>query len=51
MRVLVIDDDRELCELIRDYLDPLGYEAVTEHDGPAGAERAWKAASTRSSST
>ena len=40
MRVLVIDDDRELCELIRDYLEPLGYETVLEHDGPAGAERA-----------
>ena len=40
MRVLVIDDDRELCELIRDYLGPLGYETVAEHDGVAGAERA-----------
>ncbi len=40
MRVLVIDDDRELCELIRDYLAPLGYETETIHDGPAGAERA-----------
>ncbi len=40
MRVLVIDDDRELCELIRDYLEPLGYETILEHDGPAGAERA-----------
>ena len=40
MRVLVIDDDRELCELIRDYLEPLGYETTAEHDGPAGAERA-----------
>ncbi len=40
MRVLVIDDDRELGELIRDYLEPLGYETVLEHDGPAGAERA-----------
>ncbi len=38
MRVLVIDDDRELCELIRDYLTPLGYETVAEHDGVAGAE-------------
>ncbi len=38
-RVLVIDDDRELCALINDYLDPLGYEIVIEHDGVAGAER------------
>ncbi len=40
MRVLVIDDDRELCELIRDYLGPLGYETMAEHDGVAGAGRA-----------
>jgi two-component system response regulator CpxR len=39
-RVLVIDDDRELCALIRDYLEPIGYEVVTEHDGIGGAERA-----------
>jgi len=42
MRVLVIDDDQELCTLIKDYLEPLGYEVVAEHDGPAGAERALK---------
>ena len=40
MRVLIIDDDRELCELIRDYLAPLGYDTEAIHDGPAGAERA-----------
>ncbi|MGB8169788.1 MAG: response regulator transcription factor [Chthoniobacteraceae bacterium] len=39
-RVLVIDDDRELCALIKAYLEPLGYEVVAEHDGPGGAERA-----------
>ena len=39
-RVLVIDDDRELCALIRDYLEPIGYEVVAEHDGAGGAERA-----------
>jgi DNA-binding response OmpR family regulator len=39
-RVLVIDDDRELCALIKAYLEPLGYEVAAEHDGPAGAERA-----------
>jgi DNA-binding response OmpR family regulator len=40
LRVLVIDDDRELCALIKDYLEPLGYQIVTEHDGPGGLERA-----------
>jgi DNA-binding response OmpR family regulator len=39
-RVLVIDDDRELCALIKAYLEPLGYEVTAEHEGPAGAERA-----------
>jgi DNA-binding response OmpR family regulator len=40
MRVLVIDDDRELCSLIRDYLEPLGYEVQAEHDGLSGINRA-----------
>jgi len=39
-RVLVIDDERELCTLIADYLQPLGYEVHAEHDGLAGVERA-----------
>ncbi len=42
MRVLVIDDDRELCGLIRDYLEPLGYDVHAEHNGADGAERALK---------
>ncbi len=40
LRVLVIDDDKELCALIKEYLEPLGYQIVTEHDGPGGLERA-----------
>ena len=39
-RLLIIDDDHELCALLADYLQPLGYEVVVEHDGHAGAERA-----------
>jgi DNA-binding response OmpR family regulator len=38
--VLVIDDDRKLAALIRDYLTPLGYGVELEHTGPEGAERA-----------
>jgi len=38
--VLVIDDERELCQLIKDYLEPLGYEVSAAHTGPAGLERA-----------
>jgi len=39
-RVLVIDDDRKLCRLVKDYLDPLGYDIQAVHNGPDGAHRA-----------
>ncbi len=39
-RVLVIDDDRELCGLIKDYLEPLGYEVSAAYNGLDGFERA-----------
>jgi DNA-binding response OmpR family regulator len=39
-RVLLIDDDRKLCRLVRDYLEPLGYVIEAVHSGPEGAERA-----------
>ena len=39
-RVLVIDDDKKLCRLIADYLQPLGYEIEAAYDGITGAERA-----------
>lgn len=39
-RILVIDDDRKLCRLIKDYLDPLGYSIQAVHTGPEGAELA-----------
>ncbi len=38
--VLVIDDDRKLCRLIRDYLQPMGYEVSATHSGTDGIERA-----------
>jgi DNA-binding response OmpR family regulator len=38
--ILVIDDDRKLSGLIRDYLTPLGYAVELVHSGPEGAERA-----------
>ena len=34
--VLVIDDDRELCALLRDFLEGEGYEVRARHDGPSG---------------
>jgi DNA-binding response OmpR family regulator len=40
MRVLIIDDDRDLGGLIKQYLEPLGYTVANEYDGPGGVERA-----------
>jgi DNA-binding response OmpR family regulator len=38
LRVLIVDDDRKLCRLIRDYLEPLGYEVIAAYTGPEGLE-------------
>lgn len=38
--LLVIDDDRKLCRLIRDYLEPMGYRVESVHTGPEGVVRA-----------
>jgi len=38
LRVLVVDDDKKLCRLIHDYLEPLGYEVTAAHTGPEGLE-------------
>jgi len=37
-RVLVIDDDIELCELLGEYLTPEGFELESVNDGKAGVE-------------
>ena len=34
-RVLIGDDDIELCELLQEFLRPEGFEVETAHDGPA----------------
>lgn len=39
-RILVIDDDEELCELIAEYLKPEGFELTCVHTGTQGIERA-----------
>lgn len=38
--LLVVDDDRKLCGLIRDYLGPLGWNVDMRHTGPEGLEAA-----------
>ena len=39
-RLLVVDDDRKLAGLIRDYLTPMGYEVELRHTGPDGLAEA-----------
>ncbi len=39
-RILVIDDDIELCKLLTEYLTPEGFEIETVNDGERGAEQA-----------
>jgi len=39
-RVLVIDDDVELCELVAEYLAPDGFKVAAVHDGKKGVDRA-----------
>ena len=38
MKILMIDDDRKLCRLVGDYLEPMGYEVEAAHNGPDGLE-------------
>lgn len=39
-RLLIVDDDRRLAGLIRDYLTPMGYEIELRHNGPDGLAEA-----------
>src|SRR5262245_36211344 len=39
-RVLVVDDDAELCHLLTQYLAPEGYAVESTHSGVTGVERA-----------
>ena len=39
-RLLMIDDDRELCDMVAEYLAPEGFEVETIHSGEAGLQRA-----------
>ncbi len=39
-RVLIIDDDEELCELVSEYLGVEGFETESVHDGETGLKRA-----------
>jgi two-component system response regulator CpxR len=39
-RILVVDDDVELCELLTEYLGPEGFQIESIHEGEAGLEKA-----------
>jgi two-component system response regulator CpxR len=39
-RVLIVDDDIELCELVTEYITSEGFQVATAADGPRGLERA-----------
>ena len=39
-RVLIIDDDRELCEILQQYLAIENFEVSGVHEGAAGVEAA-----------
>lgn len=39
-QILIIDDDVALCELVTEYLEPLGFGVEAVHEGNAGAVRA-----------
>ncbi|HUR99884.1 MAG TPA: response regulator transcription factor [Pyrinomonadaceae bacterium] len=39
-KVLIIDDDEELCDLVSEYLTVEGFQMTAVHDGEAGLERA-----------
>jgi len=39
-RILIVDDDTELCELLTEYLGGEGFDVDSVHDGLRGAERA-----------
>ncbi len=40
MKILLVDDDKKLCRLIADYLEPMGYEVAAAHNGFQGLEMA-----------
>ena len=37
-RILIIDDDENICQIVKLYLEKEGFEAVTAYDGKAGLE-------------
>lgn len=38
MKILIIDDDKKLCRLVADYLEPMGYDVEAAHNGAQGLQ-------------
>ena len=38
MRILIVDDDKKLCRLVADYLEPMGYQVEAAHNGSQGLD-------------
>lgn len=36
MKILIVDDDKKLCRLVADYLEPMGYAVDAAHNGAEG---------------
>lgn len=36
IKILIVDDDKKLCRLVADYLEPMGYEVEAAHNGAQG---------------
>jgi two-component system response regulator CpxR len=39
-KILMVDDDRKLCALVKDYLDSMGFVVDLRHSGPEGLKQA-----------
>lgn len=40
VRLLLVDDNPKLCRMVKEYLEPLGYEVALARTGPDGLEKA-----------
>jgi DNA-binding response OmpR family regulator len=38
MKILIVDDDKKLCRLVADYLEPMGYDVDAAHNGAQGLQ-------------
>lgn len=39
LKILIIDDDKKLCRLVKDYLEPMGYKVDSAHTGMEGLQK------------